>query len=591
MAESPDSFSGAMDAYRRGDLAAAEVACGAALDAQPDRLEALDLRGLIRFGGGRPAEALVDFEAAAGAAPGRAISWVRLGAAQGALGRHGDALASFDRAIAIDAADPGVWINRGVALAALGRPDAALDSHDRALALAPDAPEGLLNRAKALAALDRPEAALATLDHLIGLKLIPAPTLAQAHDARGILLARLGRREIAIEAHRQAVTLAPAAPELHHNLGLALSQLRRDEAALAAYDRALALNPTSPDLWASRGKALYDLTRNEDAVAACARALALRPDHAEALSVAGMARLAQGALALGWAGYEHRWRTRDGPTPRHADHPRWTGEPVAGARLLLHAEQGYGDTIQFVRYAELARRRGARVLLEVPPRLKALAAMGLDPPAEVFARGDPLPAFDLQCPLMSLPFALGTTLETIPWSGPYLRADPALTAVWRDRLGEARRPRVGLAWSGNPEHNNDLNRSLPLAAFAGLVDLDLQWICLQKALGPADRALLERTPGFELFWRETSDFADAAALTQACDLVISVDTALAHLAGALGKPLWILLSHAADWRWMRQRPDTPWYPQARLLRQTRTGEWDPVLASLRADLRRRFGAA
>jgi tetratricopeptide (TPR) repeat protein len=573
----------AVAAWRRGDLKAAESACRAVL-AAGDGLEAWRLLGAVCFVGGRPREALEAFDAALRLSPEDAIAWAHHGTALGALGRATEALASFDRAVGLDPNDAGVWTNRGVALAALGRATEAVASQDRALALAPDHVEAIGARAAALAALGRTEEALVGYDRLIALR----PGQAEAHDDRGVILARLGRLDEALAAHDRAIALKPAAAEPHNRRGLVLARMGRPDLAVEAYDRALAMAPDHALAWSNRGKALADQMRLDAALESLERALSLRPDLAEALANRGLLRLVQGDFVRGWGDYEHRWRAPDGPAIRHGDRPRWTGaEPLDGATLLLHAEQGYGDTLQFVRYAALAGRRGARVLVEAPPALAGLLST-LDAEVEVFAQDAPLPAFDLQCPLLSLPAAFATDEASIPWSGPYLRPDPERTRDWRARLGPDRRPRLGLAWSGNPAHNNDRNRSLPLADLLGALPPDMRLIRLQTETRAEDLAFLAARPDLALFAPKLGDFTETAALVQACDLIISVDTAVAHLAGALAKPVWILLPWAPDWRWGLGRKDCPWYPTARLYRQDAARDWRAPLLALRTDVRARF---
>jgi hypothetical protein len=314
------------------------------------------------------------------------------------------------------------------------------------------------------------------------------------------------------------------------------------------------------------------------------RAIALDPGHAKARNHRALGLLAQGAFAAGWAAHESRWGRPGSQAPRATSRPGWRGAgALEGRRLLLTGEQGMGDQIQFLRYAPLAAARGATVLLEVSRPLLALCA---DLAGVSRATGDDAPLgdgeFDLHCPLMSLPLAFGTTLETIPAAIPYLAAPADALARWSARLGSASRPRIGVAWSGNPAHGNDRNRSLALARLAALFDARAEWISLQREVRAADRDALA---GLRHFGAEIGDFGDAAALCAGCDLVIAADTAMAHLAGALGRPVWILLPFAADWRWLTDRADSPWYPTARLYRQERPGDWDAVLARVGDDLR------
>jgi hypothetical protein len=273
---------------------------------------------------------------------------------------------------------------------------------------------------------------------------------------------------------------------------------------------------------------------------------------------------------------------------RHADRPLWIGaEPVAGKTVLLHAEQGFGDTLQFCRYASLVAARGATVVLEVPGGLKTVLT-SLSGITQIVTEGDSQPPFDLQCPLMSLPLAFGTDLKTIPAVTPYLHADAGRRRAWQARLdgvGLPGRLRVGLAWSGNPKHKNDENRSISLATLAPLYGLDATFVSLQPEVRERDSATLAQS-GILDFRHDLVDFAETAALIDTLDLVISVDTSAVHLAGALGRPLWILLPRVPDWRWMLEREDSPWYPDARLFRQDRPGDWPAVIERITHAFRR-----
>jgi hypothetical protein len=288
----------------------------------------------------------------------------------------------------------------------------------------------------------------------------------------------------------------------------------------------------------------------------------------------------QGRYARGWAEHEWRWQYRSFPaSPRHTDSPSWRGDALAGRRLLTWAEQGLGDTLQFVRYTRLLAQRGANVVLEVQPELLRLMRESL-PEVEVVARGTVPRRFDLQAPLLSLPHLLDTRVETIPADVPYLHAQPERVAAWAQRLGEPDgRLRVGLAWAGSPSFQNDRQRSLPVRHLAHLAEIPgVEWFSLQK--NPAEPPPLELSD----WTTELVDFADTAALMMHLDLVISVDTAVAHLAGALARPVWVLLPHPPDWRWFLDRTDSPWYPTARLFRQPRSADWSTVMHDLTAEL-------
>jgi hypothetical protein len=329
---------------------------------------------------------------------------------------------------------------------------------------------------------------------------------------------------------------------------------------------------------------LQCLDRLDEAAASFDRAIAVAPDLPEARWNKALLDLSRGDFASGLPGYEWRWRRGDAEGLRNFTQPQWRGEDLDGRTILLHAEQGFGDTLQMVRYVPMVAARGGRVILEVPDALLPLLA-DLKGAAALLGRGSALPDFDLHCPLMSLPLAFGTTLDTIPSDVPYLRAPTGRLNAWRARLDNLPCPRIGLVWSGKPSHKNDHNRSIPLATFAPAVrQTGLTFVSLQREYRDADRTDLARWPNLKRFDHALTDFADTAALIDQLDLVIAVDTAVAHLAGAMGKPLWVLLSHIQDWRWLLGHADSPWYPTARLLRQPQIGDWDSVIAKLTQDL-------
>jgi Flp pilus assembly protein TadD len=394
-----------------------------------------------------------------------------------------------------------------------------------------------------------------------------------------IALKALGRLDDAIGEYRRALALDPGNPELHCNLATALQAAGDSAAAVAGFERAIALRPQFFEAHFNLGNALKDRGELGRAVASFDRALALRPGHPDAEVNRGMTLLLEGEYGGGWQGYEYRFDRRGAPGPF------WRGAPVRGKTLLLTAEQGFGDTLQFVRYVPLAAAAGATVALEVQPELHRLLHR-MEGAATVLARGTPRPAFDLQCPLPSLPLAFATRLDSIPAAIPYIVPDPLLVTQWRDRLDPARGgARVGLAWAGSPTHVNDRNRSLPPAELGGLAGVpDVRFFSLQK--GTAARATLEAppVPGLKAVGDELADFADTAAVVANLDLVIAVDTSVAHLAGAMGRPVWVLLPHAPDWRWLLGRDDSPWYPHARLFRQPAPGDWESVVRNVRAAL-------
>jgi len=464
----------------------------------------------------------------------------------------------------------------------------ALTWLEASLAAEPGQPPALNNRGYALNKLGRHAEALAAFDAALAL----SPDYAEAHNNRGNALRDLERHAEALAAYERAIALKPDFAEAINNRGNCLQKLKRHAEALAHYERVIALKPDLALGHLNRGTALTDLGRLDEAEAAYDRAIALNPAYADALWAKGMLRLLRGDYATGWRLYHWRWQRPESGSPSPAMTQRlWLGETSpAGRTLLLHAEQGFGDTIQFARYARLAQAAGARVVMVVQPELKALMAE-LDPPCELLLPGEAVPAFDLFCPLMSLPLAFKTTLDTVPAQVPYLRAPADRAAGWRQRLGARTRPRVGLVWSGRPTHRNDAHRSIGLDVLRAVLDCGAEFHALQVALREEDRAALARDRRIAVHAQALRDFADTAALTAEMDLIISVDTAVAHLAGALGKPVWILLPFAPDFRWLLGREDSPWYPTARLFRQPRPDSWPEVIARVAENLTAWLSAA
>ncbi|MBM4197740.1 MAG: tetratricopeptide repeat protein [Gammaproteobacteria bacterium] len=416
------------------------------------------------------------------------------------------------------------------------------------------------------------------------------PRNAAAYSNLGLAYERCGRYDEAVASYDRALELKPAYPDALYNRGNALRERGDLEAALASYDAALAQHPGYVEAQVNRGRALRELGRPADAIAAYDAALALKPGFAPALLNQAFARLVTGDYARGLPQFEARWQEQQPAGARRSfPAPWWDGsEPVAGATVFLYAEQGIGDTLQFCRYAPLLAARGARVVLEVQQPLVSLM-QSLAGVAAVIPAGAPLPAMDFHCPLPSLPLAFATTVETIPAGAAYLGADPQRVADWQERLGPRRHGgagrRIGLVWSGNAAFLNDRQRSLTLGQLEPLLTADADIVCLQKELREDDvERYRARADRIRFFGDALEDFADTAALTACMDLVVSVDTAGAHLAGALGRPLWLLLPYAPDWCWLLERADSPWYPTARLFRQRAPREWAGVLQEVRAAL-------
>jgi hypothetical protein len=417
------------------------------------------------------------------------------------------------------------------------------------------------------------------------------PLHAEARYKRGNALKSLGRLEAAISSYAQAIERKPDYAYAYCNCGVVQQALGRAADALASYDKAIAIDPSDALAHYNRGLVLQDLARWDEAVESYSRAVAINPQYADAQYNRSLALLFRGDFERGWRSYEWRWKVaaRLGIGElRTFSQPLWLGEEsIAGKRLLLHSEAGLGDTLQFCRYAPLAAARGATVYLETQAPLAALLA-NLKGVSQVIARGGALPAFDHHCPLMSLPLAFKTTLHTVPALPQGLHVGQERIARWLTQLPEPRRPRIGLTWSGNPNNPIDRQRSIPLAEWAGQLPSQFDYFCLQREVREPDRAVLDASPSITVFEDGELDFVNTAALCECMDIVLSVDTSLAHLSASLGRPTWILLPFTPDWRWMQERGDSPWYPTAKLYRQAVVGHWNEVFARVAADLRREF---
>jgi tetratricopeptide (TPR) repeat protein len=537
----------AIGAQQSGRLREAEKLYTRVLKIAPDQFDALNLLGTVKAQQGQIGEAQRLFSAAVKANPGAPQGWTNLGQALHALRRSDEALECFNKAQALAPHDINTLYQRGNVLLSLERPAEALVEFQNVLARVPQHIEARINCGLCQAALGAPERALAEFD--------------------------------------TALTLAPNHPGAHYNRGVALIKLGRYEEAIESTDRALAAAPHHANAWLNRGKALIQLNYHGEAIAAYAEMLELNKDNADAHFNQALAQLTLGDYARGFAEYEWRWRRTGMPPQRSRGRPLWLGEyPLTRKTILLHAEQGLGDTIQFARYVPMLAAAGAKVVLEVQPELKALLAR-LSGTAVVAAREEALPPFDVHCPLGSLPLALKTELATVPAPIPYLSADAAHLAKWSERLSALPHPRIAIAWAGNPAHENDRNRSIAFARLRPLLAANPgSFIGIQHDLRNEDIEALAGEDRVVPIGAELDDFSDTAAVLALCDLVITVDTAPAHLAGAMGRPLWVLLPFSPDWRWTLNGDATPWYPAARLFRQPAPEDWDSVIARLCEEL-------
>jgi tetratricopeptide (TPR) repeat protein len=585
-----DTFQRALGLHQRGQLAGAEELCEAILRHQPNHVMALHLSGVIALQTQRTEHGVGLLAQVIRLQPDYAEAHRDFGSGLFASNRFTDALASYDRAIALKPDHAEALYNRALTLSHLGRYTEALTGYDKALALRPEQAMLHNSRAATLSYLQRHEEALAGYARAIALK----PDYAQAYSNRALALSNLLRYEEALESCECAIALQPDHAEAHCGRGVVLARLQRHADALASFERAIALEPDDAKAHSGRGVVLADLHRHAEALASFDQAIALRPDHADGYWYQSLCLLALGQFERGWS--LHEWRKRrDEPLGSRAfPQPEWLGATsIAGKILFIHWEQGLGDTIQFCRYATFAGALGARVVMSVQaPLQRLLKTVGSD--IDIIGGNEVPVAFDCHCPMMSLPLAFGTTLETIPNQIPYLAAEPAAVARWRLRMAGMAGLRVGLCWAGASRrdqpaaHAIDQRRSITLADYAPLARVPgTNFVSLQTG-EPAAQAVAPPA-GLSLHnWTdELTDLADTAALIAALDLVITVDTAVAHLAGALGKTVWILSRFDACWRWLTDRDDSPWYPTARLWRQPEPGDWRTVVADVAEALRER----
>ncbi len=581
-----EQFLQAFALHQRGVLDQAQALYTQVLDKEPNHVDALHLSGVAAFQCGNYQEAADLIERAIALRPGSADFYINRGAALRALKEYDSALASYDRSISLRPGNVDAWFNRGNALHALKRFIDAVASFDRALSIQPRFAEAWSNRGISLFQLSEFEAALASYDRAVALR----PDYPEAWSNRGLALQELKELDAAIDSYQKAIELRPNYAEAWSNRGLALQQQKHYQEALASCDRSVEIMPEFAEAWSNRGMCQHELKRFDEAAESYDRAIALRPDYAEPWCNKSHALLIRGEFERGFELHEWRWKKEKFTSPRRDfQQPLWLGgESIEGKRILLHSEQGNGDTIQFCRYAPLVAAFGATVIMEVQEQLVGLVRE-LKGVAEVIAKGERISSFDLHCPLLSLPFACKTTLDTIPFAGGYLKADPLRLETWRDRLGPGTKPRVGLVWNGNSGQQNDHNRSCPLSAFIRHLPAGFHYVSLQKELRDSDREALEGCADIVHFGEELLDFSDTAALIELMDIVVGVDTSVTHLAGALGKTVWITLSRNADWRWLLDRTDSPFYSSATLYRQELLDDWDGVLRRVMEDLSVAYG--
>jgi tetratricopeptide (TPR) repeat protein len=499
--------------------------------------------------------------------------------------RFDEALARYEHALTVRPHYADALYNRGNTLQELKRFDEALESYDRALAVRPDYADALNNRGNALHELRRFDEALASYDRALDLR----PDYAEALYNRGSTLQLLKRVDEALTSYDHALAVRPNYAEALNNRGVALSELKEFDEALASYDRALAARPDYAEAFGNRGNTLHQLKRFDEALASYDRAIAANPGYANGYWNRALNRLLLGRYKHGWADYEWRWEATDFPSKRpNIPVPIWQSEDLAGHHLLIFSEQGLGDIIQFVRYLPLLSQKQGKMIFLVDHKLVRLLRASFSE-IDFVSTVDSVQGVALQVPLMSLPHRFNTEVSSIPNKLPYLRAEAELEACWRARIGE-RGFKVGIAWQGRPGVKADEGRSISLEQFVPLSRVPgVRLISLQKHFGIDQLSRVPNDVKIETFEDDLDTgpdaFVDTAAIMNNLDLIITPDTSIAHLSGALARPTWVALKYVPDWRWLLDREDSPWYPTLRLFRQPRRDDWASVFTRIEHELR------
>jgi tetratricopeptide (TPR) repeat protein len=551
------------------------------LEAWPKFQDAAKALGGVRLSQARFEDAIAAFEKASEIGPPSAAVYCDQGTAHAALNQLERAGACFSEAAQLKPDYAEAHNKWGNLFRIQGRLDDAILSYKRAIRADRKHAQARYNLGSALQVQENFPKALDAYEHALALD----PAIPGAENNMGLVLKALGRVVEASAAFRRALALKPDYVLAMLNLGTTLQAENRPQEAISMLQAALRLNPRDVRAFSNMGNAYVALNRPAEGLAAYGKALAIDPALAEIRYNVALAHLVMGDFESGWEGYDFRLESEMHRKKYAFAKPRWhRDQPLEGRTILVYAEQGFGDTLQFVRYVPLLEALGAQVILRVQVALRALLTAQSKTVTVITAK-DPLPDHDFQVPLLSLPREFKTRLDSIPSNVPYIMAPAPKVAAWRTVFSKAVGLKVGLAWSGNPSHQFDYNRSVPLEMFARITaDVPVHFFALQKDYHGTDRTRLSGFPKINDISRTIVDFEDTAAIVTALDLVITVDTSVAHLAGALGTRTWLMLGFAPDWRWLLNRPDSPWYPSVRLFRQPAIGDWAAVVEELRTEL-------
>ena len=552
-----------------------------ALKVEPSSAACYINRGIAMHQLGRYLDAIGSYNAALAINPEDSLAYNNRGNSQNEMGQLVEAIASYDQAARINPNYAMAFYNRGVVFDKMQDRAAAVISFASAIQIDQSLTQAYFMKANALSALGKYDQAIPAFEKALSLD----ASMGGAWNNLGIAFHNQQRYQDAVKSYEMAITLNAQDAIAWSNLGNTQNAMMQKEQALDSYTKAIEIQPNFIDAIVNRSIVLQSLGKYEDALSGYSKVLELSPNHVESLWNQGLSRLTLGNYEQGWLGYEQRWlRVKPSSPLRNFQQNLWLGsEPIKGKTILLHAEQGLGDSIQFARYIKAVSSLGATVVVEVQKALlnifKDLAGIDV-----LIAAGDPIPQFDLHCPFMTLPLALSSHFGFSINGAKYLNADPERVDYWKQRLGITKKLRVGLVWSGNINHGHDEKRSVTLKEILSYLPSDIEYISLQKEIREGDRSVLLENPQILHFEEELRDFSDTAALCALMDVIISVDTSPAHLAGALGCPLWLALSVGPDWRWGLEGERTDWYDSARLYRQSQLGDWGDVFKRIGSDL-------
>jgi tetratricopeptide (TPR) repeat protein len=499
------------------------------------------------------------------------------------LGKLKDGCKLLEKSLQLDPKQTMIFYNLGQAYQNQGLFNESIKTYKKALDIQPDFIEAHNSLGVSLYNIGNFSEALKCFDHMI----TTSPSNPAGYNGRGISLYALGQYEESLLSLNKALAINNNFPELFNNIGLTLHKLNKFNSAIENFNQAIQLNPNYADAYNNRGLTLQAIKKTTEAKNDFNRCIELDAKHSDAHWNKALIKILLGDYEEGWQLYEWRWKSFSKKWARHYKEPLWLGEEsLKGKSILIYPEQGYGDFIQFFRYISKLQALGAQVILEVPAALISLIRESITDTIVIESSQKP-PRFDFQCPIMSLPLAFKTNLDTIPSLFPYLKTTPEKVSFWREKLGEKYKPRIGIVWSGSTQHKNDHNRSIKLQTLIPLTNLPLEFYSLQKEVRIEDEELL-RTASIKDFRNDLENFSDTVALIELMDIVVTVDTSIAHLAGALNKNVCLLLPFNPDYRWMLNRLDSPWYPNIKLFRQNSTNSWTDQISAIKIHIQTIF---